>query len=174
MYVGGPIQFTIFFILQNQLPRHMRQLSVLVTSKFSWWFDCSFVLLCFFGVSCCHWLFHTTFRHSFMVTVSMRLCKQGEFSVFWDFYSSYFITSYLCLILWFYLLGSPQLKSNWLDSRTAFTVPRPVSEWHVPQVSDSAKDQEGGGGHAGMLSSFSRTGREKTISKKKYSCLLYM
>lgn len=26
MSVGGPVQFTIFFILQNQRPRHMRQL----------------------------------------------------------------------------------------------------------------------------------------------------
>lgn len=47
MYVGGPVQFNIFIILQNQLPRHMRQLSVLVTLKFPWWLDCSFVLLCF-------------------------------------------------------------------------------------------------------------------------------
>lgn len=171
MFVGGLIQFTIFFILQNQLPRHVRQCSVLVTSKFSWWLDCSFVLLCFFGVSCCHCIFPTMFRHSFMVTVPVRLCKLEEFSE--TFILPCSISSYLCLILWFYLLGSSPLKSNWTDSRTAFTVLHPVSQGHIPQVSNSARDHESGDGHAGVLSSFSRTGRNKTISKKKHSCLLY-
>lgn len=36
---GGPKSFTISFILQNQLPRHVGQLSVLGTSKSCWWLE---------------------------------------------------------------------------------------------------------------------------------------
>lgn len=54
-----------------------------------------------------------------------------------------------------------------MDSRTAFTVLHPASQGHVPQVSDSAKDRESGGGYAGMLSSFSRTGREKAYQQEE-------
>lgn len=134
-------------------------------SLVAWLFVCLALL---FGVSVCHCLFCTTFRHSFMVTVPVRLCKLGEFSffLFETFFLPCYIT-YLCLILWFYLLGWPPLKSNWMDSRTAFTVLHPVSQRHVPQVSDSAKDRESGGGYAGMLSSFSRTGREKAYQQEE-------
>lgn len=55
-------------------------------SLVAWLFICLALL---FGVSFCHCLFCITFRHSFMVTVPVRLCKLGEFSIFvWDFLSS--------------------------------------------------------------------------------------
>lgn len=76
----GPIPLTVSFILQNQLPRGVGQLSVLGTSKSCWWLECPSLLLCLFGVSCCHCLFCAMFRHSFIAAIPVRSYKVGEFS----------------------------------------------------------------------------------------------
>lgn len=54
-----------------------------------------------------------------------------------------------------------------MDSRIAFTVLQPVSQGQIPQVSASAEDPGSESGHAELLLSLSRTGREKNFSTRR-------